>query len=578
MKGVDESGNVTLDLFAEPVGLLGMAEGGIVGVEQKKKDFLNKYMIEKGLKQEDKYEKYKDIKPKELSSFHKDGLKKHKDSMDPSDRENAFMAMTSSVKGLYDSPGSKYPYARSKASNKLDIGKFDYFTDDKKHGAGILMDQSVMAARGKTERVSETDRMLELLSTREGPKSQAEQSLMDDAASGKKLSSKRIKALYSRYEKEAYHPDLVKQIDSIKDAKKIYIGRVMEHAKQSGIVGDYAGKDFMDKFFDDPKARLDKPKTGNSDLAKQVAEILKALKEGKSGNAGAAFAGQMSAGDVAYDKIKNKQVTTRHSGGPVFKNGLHNLQKGEFVLPKHFGEGGMVSGGLESTKTSSSVVVVEKMEDVLDDFLIRLEGVMDDSKIDAPEFPELTISNLDEIKDLLELTVPDIPDIKIEDLDKLTSISIDGIESLGNIPDHITVEVAGSVDTGTSDTNMTDTITTAINDALREANVGADGRDDLAAVFSDIRDQILGINGRVTDNVDSIDILNRGINDLDNDYKSYKSEMITTENELRTAATDLTNGVNNQVRTNQGQISELERELRMIKTRITSSESRQIIG
>ena len=563
----DDSGDLVLDLFAE---------GGKVDTEQRKKDFLNKYMIEKGLKQEDKYEKYKNIKPKELSSFYKKGLKKHKGSADPSDRENAFMVTTSAVKSLYDSPGSNYPYAHGKVSNKLDIGEFDRFTDEDKYGAGIRSDRSVDAARGAIKRVSETDRMLELLSTREGPKSEAEHKLFGDVASGKKISPKRIKALFGLYEARINNPDSDKHMDAIKGAKSFYVKAAMEYAKQSGIVGDYAGKDFMDKFFADPKAHLEK--TTKSDLDKQVEEILKSLKDEKPVNTGVAFADQMADADVAYDKMKNKQVTTRHSGGPVFKDGLHNLQKGEFVVPKHFGDGGMVSGGLESANTSSSAIVVGKMEEVFDDFLTQLEGILDDSKIEAPEFPELTISNLDEVKGLLELTVPDIPDIKIEDLDKLTSISIDGIEGLGNIPDHITVEVAGSVDTGTSDTNMTDTITTAINDALREANVGADGRDDLAAVFSDIRDQILGINGRVDEGAEGMTILNEDFYKLDDDYKSHKSGMITTVNELRTLSTDLTNNVKGTVRSNQLSISELERGSREIKTKLSSIESRQTIG
>ena len=59
---------------------------------------------------------------------------------------------------------------------------------------------------------------------------------------------------------------------------------------------------------------------------------------------------------------------------------------------------------------------------------------------------------------------------------------------------------------------------------------------------------------------------------------SLKSGRITEDNELRTLATDTSNGVKGMVMTNQGSISELERELRMIKTRMTSSDSRQIIG
>ena len=423
--------------------------------------------------------------------------------------------------------------------------------------------------------------MLQLLSTKVGPRTQAEQRLMDDVEGGNRISPRRVKSIYGLYEKDIPHPDLKGQINSIKEAKKIYMDRALLHAKEQGLIGDVMGKDFMDRFFDDPKAYMgDKPeeKTSNEDFAKAVDEYMKQHMVDAPDDGQGSFSGQLGEVEKRHRELMNKNKTTRHSGGPVFRDGLHNLQKGEFVVPKHFKDGGIVSGGLETTGASNGTVVVGKMEDAFDDFLIRFETILDDSKLEAPEFPDLIIGNLDEVNDSLELTVPDIPDIKIEDIDKLTSISIEGLEALGNIPDRINVEVAGSVDTSTGDANMTDTITTAINDALREANVGADGRDDLADVFRDIRDQILSVNGRVTESTDSIEILNRDINDLGDDYKSYKSEMITTGNELRTMATDLNNGVKGTVRTNQESISDLNRELLMIKTRMASSDSGRVIG
>ena len=399
-----------------------------------------------------------------------------------------------------------------------------------------------------------------------GPKTEAMQGFFDDVKSGKKIPTRHVDMLYKQFSANVPHPDLDKQMEGIKASKESFMKGVTE-----GTV-DYK---FLKKFFLNSKAHMEKEVNTprQDDLANILEEYVKKHLKGLNGSEPSAFSKDMAVSDRNYEAI-----TQRHSGGPVFRDGLHNLQKGEFVVPKHFGEGGIVSGSSETTRSSNSNDVVGRMEDAFDDFILDLETVLDGSKIAAPEFPDLIIGNLDEVSELLELTAPDIPDIKIEDIDKLTSISIDGLEGLSNIPDRISVEVAGSVDTSTGDTAMTDTITRAINDALREANVGADGRDDLAEVFSKIHDDILGINGRVTDSVDSIEVLNKDINDLEYDYKSHKSEMITTGNELRTSATDLNNDVKGNVRINKDSINDLTRELLMIKTRMASSESGRIIG
>ena len=581
------------------------AGGGVAGEDKQKREDYVKGLLEynedltKKNKERAKHEEYRDADHPELSSFYKDRLKKYKttrDGMDigaaqdPSSRGHAFMLMTAATEKLIGSKEPGYPYDIGKASSDLNIGKFDYFTDEKKHGAGILDDQSVKAARGKIERRLPTDVMLESLYGASedqlklafGAKIKTAQNFIDKAKSGEEVPLNDVKMLYGMFSKSIKNTDLKGQLDDLKSAKEYYMDRLTS-SKSSKLIRE---------LFQDPEAYIEKLRELNvsDDFKEQVEDILKGYAKAEAPNTPLAWAKEMSAGDKRLADIKNQRISQRHSGGPVFKDGLHNLQKGEFVIPKHFQNGGKAAGGTET--------VVVEIANVFDDFLNDLSTMFSSVKISAPEFPELIIGNLDEARDSLEIiapeipeliignldevrnslevTVPEIPNIMIEDIDKLTSLSIDGIENLDNIPDQIRVVVEGNVETG--DTSISDIVTNAINDALRNANVGADGRDDLAEVFNKIHDDILNINSRSTENTDNIEILNKDVNDLEHDYKSHKSELITTENELRTFAVDLTNGVKGDVRINYGSISELERELRMIKTRITSSESRQVIG
>ena len=189
---------------------------------------------------------------------------------------------------------------------------------------------------------------------------------------------KKIDAFYKDLEKRGVLGGFVKSYgaEGLKNVK----GQAPGTTTFPGMMGMALGnKEWLNLFSKDKEIGKEKMSTSPENIEALIKQLLE--------NTGA-YQHKIK---LAYGGLVS--IPTMHTGGPVIQNGLHNLQKGEFVIPKAFAEGGQVDKTLGITTSISNASVSIDTDDLksqIDRFEKIIEGM------------DLTIKNTEPLENLGE--------------------------------------------------------------------------------------------------------------------------------------------------------------------------------